>query len=135
MRPSTIPAFLVASLAALVTLPADAMFKCTTRDGTVLYQARPCSEGDREAAITNGKLADNDTRQQTLNARSPREIQERAVYDRELSQRRARCANYRETIDRQKPLFDSPNEVTRQHAENEVKIQERRMRDDQCASI
>ena len=55
--------------------------------------------------------------------------------DRELSQRRARCGNYRETIERQKPLLDSPSEVTRQHAANEIKNQERRMRDDQCASI
>jgi len=131
MRTSTLSALLVAGLAGLVALPAAAMFKCTARDGTVLYQARPCSAGDREASVASGPTSEL----RRLESRSPQEVQERAVQDRELAQRRARCGAYRDTIERQKPVLDSPNEVTRQHAATEIKNQERRMRDDQCAAI
>ncbi|MEO8485971.1 MAG: DUF4124 domain-containing protein [Betaproteobacteria bacterium] len=150
MRIPTLFGVFVAGFAALASLPATAtMYKCTTRDGTVLYQARPCANGDKDASVASAgsndsavpldaasrKLAENDARLGTVSARSPRETEQRAVLDRDLAQRRDRCRNYRDTIERQKPLFDSANEVTRQHALNEVKIQERRMKDDSCVAL
>ena len=132
MRTSSIVGFVVALVATLVAAPAAAqMFKCTAKDGTVVYQARPCGAGDREATVTNGQTADAAGRPAT----PTRDAQERAIFERDLAQRRARCTTYRDTIERQKTLLDSPNDVTRQHAANEVKNQERRMKDDGCASL
>ena len=120
-----------ATLTALVAVSASAeMYKCTTRDGTVLYQSKPCGAGDREATITNGQVADGASAKPT----TP-QAAERAVVERDVAQRRARCGVYRENVDRFKAQLDSPNEVTRGHAANDIKEQERRMRDDNCAAL
>ena len=125
-------AFVVAALASLVACPAGAqMYKCTAADGTVNYQARPCAAGEREASVTSGG-----TREATGPRAAPsKEAQERAIQERDLAQRRARCVTYREAIERQKPLLDSANDVTRQHAVNEIKNQERRMSADGCQTF
>jgi hypothetical protein len=131
MRLVPFSTFAAAMLAALVAVPASAeMYKCTTRDGTVLYQSKPCGAGDREATITNGQVADGASAKPAT-----REAAERAVFDRDVAQRRARCGVYRENVERFKALLDSPNEVTRSHAGNDIKEQERRMREDNCAAL
>ena len=133
MRLPPLPSLAVATFAALVALPATAqMFKCTTKDGTVLYQSKPCGAGDREATMTNGLVADG----AGANGKpASRDAAERAVLERDVAQRRARCGVYRENVERFKALLDSPNEVTRGHAANDIKAQERRMRDDNCAAL
>jgi len=147
MRPLT---FLVLAVGiAAFGVPAEAaMYKCMTRDGTVLYQSRPCSAGDRELEVSgsvapaegsNGaaearrKVADSDPRLQAV--RSPQNIEDRAVLDRDLAQRRDRCRSARETVERQQSLLASTNEVARQQAGNEIKVQERRMREDRCDAV
>lgn len=122
--------------ALLVAAPATAqMVKCTTRDGTVLYQSRPCGSTDRQASMTHGIVADEDARAAT-NAKNPsREAVERAVLDRDTAQRRARCSVYRENIERDRAQLESANEVARGHAANDIKLQERRMKDDNCAAL
>ena len=129
LRPLTIV------FAAFLSLPAAAqMYKCTAKDGTVLYQARPCVGTEREATLANGTLADGDTRA-VMNARVVPRDTERAVLEREIAQRRARCGVYRDNVDRYKALLDSPNDVTRSHAESDIRQQERRMKDDNCAAL
>ncbi|HEY8241845.1 MAG TPA: DUF4124 domain-containing protein [Casimicrobiaceae bacterium] len=127
---------LTIAFASLVAFPATAqMYKCTAKDGTVLYQARPCGDAAREATLANGMVADGDVRA-TMNGKAvPGQTLERAVLERDLAQRRARCGVYRDNIDRYKALLDSPNDVTRSHAENDIRQQERRMKDDNCAAL
>ncbi|MFI4923827.1 MAG: DUF4124 domain-containing protein [Vicinamibacteria bacterium] len=113
-----------------MAFPATAqMYKCTAKDGTVLYQARPCGDAVREATLANGMVAE------TANGKAVPRDTERAVLERDLAQRRARCGVYRDNIDRYKALLDSPNDVTRSHAENDIRQQERRMKDDNCAAL
>jgi len=131
MRLPLLPSLAVATFAAVVALPATAqMFKCTTKDGTVLYQSKPCGAGDLQATMSNGLVADGAGAKP-----ASRESAERAVLERDVAQRRARCGVYRENIDRFKAQLESTNEVTRGHAENDIKAQERRMRDDNCAAL
>ena len=126
------PALLIAAVLSLLPMPAEAtMYKCTARDGTVLYQARPCGVADREAPVGNAGLADSMSADP---ATRKRESQERAIVDREEAQRRARCASYRETLDGLKPMLEASSEATRNRAVKEQSIQERRMRDDRCAT-
>lgn len=137
-----------AGLAALAVPAHAAMYKCVTPDGTVLFQARPCAVGDRQLAVSGSmgpaeagnsadaprrKIADSDPRSPSVP--SPRGSEERAVMDRDLAQRRDRCRVARETVERQKALLGSTNEVTRQQAGNEIKNQERRMREDGCQAV
>ena len=136
MRLFTLHAF-AATFAVLAASPAEAtMFKCTSRDGTVLYQARPCGAGEREVPVAsvNGQEGAPSEGGASRSA-SPRDAQERAVAERDLAQRRARCGTSRESIDRLSKLLGSPNEVQRHQAANEIKTLERRMKDDACASI
>ena len=120
------------AFAALVAFPATAqMYKCTTKDGTVLYQARPCGGAEREATVSNGIVATGDARAHL----SPSETVERAVLERDIAQRRARCSVYRDNIERYKVGLDSSNDVTRSHAESDIRQQERRMKDDNCAAL
>jgi hypothetical protein len=143
-------ALLALGFALILPAPAAdaAMFKCVTRDGTVLFQARPCSQGDKEVAVSGSigpsegvaaadpaprKTPDGDPKAPSM--RSPQNAQERAVMERELAQRRDRCRNARDVLERRKAQLDSPNEVARQQAGNEIKIQERRMREDHCDSV
>jgi len=126
---------LTIAFAVFLSLPAAAqMYKCTAKDGTVLYQARPCVGTEREATLANGTLADADTRA-VMNARAVPRDTERAVLERDIAQRRARCGVYRDNVDRYKALLDSPNDVTRSHAESDIRQQERRMKDDNCAAL
>ena len=135
MRLFTLHAF-AATLAVLAASPAEAtMFKCTSRDGTVLYQARPCGAGEREVPVASVNGQDGAPSDAASRSASPREAQERAVAERDLAQRRARCGTSRESIDRLSKLLGSPNEVQRHQAANEIKAQEKRMKDDACASI
>lgn len=128
-----LPWLLVSAL--VVAAPATAqMVKCTTRDGTVLYQSRPCGSTDRQASIGNGIVAATDAN--ATNGKTPsREAVERAVLERDTAQRRARCAVYRDNVERDKALLASPNDVARAHAANDIKLQERRMKDDDCAAL
>ena len=123
---------LTIAFAVFLSLPAAAqMYKCTAKDGTVLYQARPCVGTEREATLANGTLADG----AVMNAKVVPRDTERAVLERDIAQRRARCGVYRDNIDRYKALLDSPNDVTRSHAESDIRQQERRMKDDNCAAL
>src|SRR6185369_8893957 len=101
---------LTIAFAVFLSLPAAAqMYKCTAKDGTVLYQARPCVGTEREATLANGTLADG----AVMNAKVVPRDTERAVLERDIAQRRARCGVYRDNVDRYKALLDSPNDVTR----------------------
>jgi|KBSMisStandDraft_5_1062788.scaffolds.fasta_scaffold621610_2 hypothetical protein len=123
---------LTIAFAVFLSLPAAAqMYKCTAKDGTVLYQARPCVGTEREATLANGTLADG----AVMNAKVVPRDTERAVLERDIAQRRARCGVYRDNVDRYKALLDSPNDVTRSHAESDIRQQERRMKDDNCAAL
>lgn len=145
MRPLTL--FVVVAGIAAWAVPAEAaMYKCATRDGTVLYQAKPCSAGDREMEVSGSvapvdganssaerrRLAADDPRLQVVR---PQNAEDRAVLDRDLSQRRDRCRSARGMIERQQSLLASANEVARQQAGNEIKVQERRMREDRCDAV
>lgn len=131
MRPLRL---LIIACLSLAALPATAqMYKCTTKDGTVLYQARPCGGAEREATLANGMVAEGEAR--TTNGKAMPRDTERAVLERDLAQRRARCGVYRDNIERYRTLLDAPNEVTRSHAENDIRQQERRMKDDNCAAL
>jgi hypothetical protein len=116
--------------AVLLSLPAAAqMYKCTAKDGTVLYQARPCGDAVREATLANGMVAES------ANAKLVPRDTERAVLERDIAQRRARCGVYKDNVERYKVLLESPNDVTRSHAESDIRQQERRMKDDNCAAL
>lgn len=148
MRPLTL-LVVAAGIAACASSAEAAMYKCVTRDGTVLFQARPCAASDKEVDVsgsvapaeaangstepTRRKVADSDPRLQAL--RTPRDTEERAVMDRDLAQRRDRCRSAREIVERAQSSLESPNEVTRQQAGNEIKIQQRRMREDRCDAL
>lgn len=134
-----------AGLAAFVSPVHAAMYKCVTTDGTVLFQARPCAAGDKQLTVS-GSLApspgvarsDNPRRKAADNdpgAKSTASLEERAVMDRDLAQRRDRCRAAREVVERQRSLLASPNEVARHKAGNEIKVQERRMREDGCDAV
>ena len=65
-------------------------------------------------------------------ALSEQDVQQRAVEDRAETQRRDRCRTYRETAARYRALLASDAKVDRKGANDEIVIQERRMRDDNC---
>lgn len=109
----------VAAVACLSTAPASAeMNKCVSPDGTVSFQARPCS-----SSAANPSLAANG------------DVAERAVADRELAQRRDRCRNAKEVADRQRALLASESAIDRKAVGDELAIQERRMRQDGCGAL
>jgi len=69
---------LTIAFAVFLALPAAAqMYKCTAKDGTVLYQARPCVGTEREATLANGTLADG----AVMNAKVVPRDTERAVLE------------------------------------------------------
>lgn len=104
--------------AALTCGPAAAdMNRCVSADGTVAYQAHPCPAG------TGPTLAAN------------REVAERAVYDREAAQRRDRCRAAKDIADRQRALLASDALPNRKAVSDELAIQERRMRQDNCGTM
>ena len=134
-----------AAAVALTPAAADVtMYKCT-RDGTTLYQARPCGSAEKAstangsesaAETTNGaertqrKLAQGDPRVTGLVPTA--NVQERAVLDREEAQRRDRCRNSREIADKQRALLASDAQIDRKAVSDELAIQERRMKQDRC---
>lgn len=114
--PRLVPWLALAAAACLSSAPASAeLNKCVAADGTVSFQTKPCS--------TSGygpTLAAN------------RDVTERAVADREAAQRRDRCRNYKEIADRQRALLASDAPIDRKATGDELAIQERRMRQDNC---
>lgn len=113
------PWTVLAAAAVLSIAPASAeMNKCVAADGTVSFQARPCS-----ASASGATLAAN------------RDVTERAVADRDLAQRRDRCRNAQAIADRQRTLLASDGVTDRKAASDELAIQERRMRQDGCSQL
>ena len=106
------------AIAFLFAVPASAqMNKCVAADGTVSYQARPCSSSNGTTLAAN------------------REVFDRAVADREYAQRRDRCRNAKDIAERQRALLASDAAGDRKAASDEIAIQERRMRQDSCAAL
>lgn len=119
-----------------------AMYKCTAPDGTVAYQAKPC-QGDVKDARAEARDARSapaapggSTTTKTAEVRPTVQValtaEQRAVADREETQRRDRCRNYRETIERQRALEAAGPEKVRQAAIREIATQERRLASDRC---
>jgi hypothetical protein len=118
-----------------------AMFKCTSPDGTVAFQAVPCQGGAKQEVAdvrpagggttarlaTTGASVDGAGRVLIAN-----DGQQRAVADREETQRRDRCRSYRDAIDRQSAALDSGSESAKQKAAREINIQERKAQQDRC---
>ncbi|HQU47913.1 MAG TPA: DUF4124 domain-containing protein [Casimicrobiaceae bacterium] len=109
----------LAAAACLAMAPASADFtRCVAADGTVTFQTKPCAQ-----AQGGTKLA------------ATAEDVERAVSDREASQRRDRCRSAKAIADRQRALLASGIVVDRKAASDELAIQERRMRQDNCGTM
>jgi hypothetical protein len=107
---------IIAAGASLSIAPAWAeMNKCVAADGTISFQARPCT-----ASLNGATLAQS------------RDATERAVADRAEAQRRDRCRNYREIADRQRALLATDGVIDRKAVSDELAIQERRMKQDGC---
>lgn len=114
-----VPWAALAAAACLSIAPASAQLnKCVSADGTVSFQARPCS-----SSVAGPTLA------------ADRDVAERAVADREYAQRRDRCRNARDIADRQRALLASDGAIDRKAVSDELAIQERRMRQDGCGSL
>jgi hypothetical protein len=96
------------AFAVFLSLPAAArMYKCTAKDGTVLYQARPCVGTEREATLANGTLADGDTRA-VMNVRAvPRDTERAVLGATSRSARPLRCLS-RQRRPLQKPCWILP---------------------------
>ena len=118
-----------------------AMYKCTSPDGTVAFQAAPCQPGAKEdraearAYPSSGAArpaAATPTSDGAGRVRVAQDAQERAVADREETQRRDRCRSYREAIDRQSAQLAAASESARQKAAREINIQERKAQQDRC---
>lgn len=121
---------------------AQMTYKCTSADGTILYQQRPCDSTARETKVGARPVADASAAGQAPSthpalggrvvARSTPGDEQRAVEARAEQQRVNRCRSYRDTIARQQPMLDAPSAVARKHASDEIKIQERRIAEDRC---
>jgi len=118
MRRLIVRAALTAA-ACLAIMPASAEFvRCVAADGTVSFQAKPCAAGQGGT-----KLA------------ATAEDVDRAVTDRETAQRRERCRSAKAIADRQRALIASGGAPDRKAASDELAIQERRMRQDNCGTM
>ena len=131
MRLPFVASALIATAAAMASPVAHAaMYKCTSPDGTVAYQAAPCpgaaKQESAEVRLTAGGTATPGRVQITP------DVQLRAVADREETQRRDRCRSYREAIDRQSEQLASGSESAKHKAAREVAIQERKAQQDRC---
>ncbi|GMU71701.1 MAG: hypothetical protein AMXMBFR42_11650 [Burkholderiales bacterium] len=110
----------LAAVACLAVVPASAeLVRCVASDGTVSFQAKPCAA----SAYGGTKLA------------ASAEDVERAVTDRENAQRRDRCRSAKAIADRQRALLASGGAPDRKAASDELAIQERRMRQDNCGTM
>jgi hypothetical protein len=107
-----------------------AMYKCTSPDGTIAFQAAPCpgaaTQENAEVRLTAGGTTVAGRVQVT------QDVQLRAVADREETQRRDRCRSYREAIDRQSEQLTSGSESAKHKAAREVANQERKAQQDRC---
>ena len=130
---------LLAFAALASPLAQAAMFKCTSPDGTVAFQAAPCQgAAKQESADVRPVAGGTDARSSTSagiasgRVQLVQDVELRAVADREETQRRDRCRNYREAIDRQSAQLASSSESARQKATREINIQERKAQQDRC---
>ena len=137
----SLTALLLAAAALASPLAQAAMYKCTSPDGTVAFQAAPCQPGAKEERAetrtyaTSGAAraaAATPTSDGAGRVRVAQDAQERAVADREEAQRRDHCRSYREAIDRQSAQLTSASESARQKAAREIAIQERKAQQDRC---
>ena len=131
MRLPFVASALIATAAAMASPVAHAaMYKCTSPDGTVAYQAAPCPGATKQESA--------DVRLGTGGTSAPgrvqiaQDVQLRAVADREETQRRDRCRSYREAIDRQSEQLTSGSESAKHKAAREVANQERKAQQDRC---
>ena len=132
---------LLAAAALASPLAQAAMYKCTSPDGTVAFQAAPCQPGakeERPEARTYPSSGAARPAAATLTSdgagrvRVAQDAQERAVADREETQRRDRCRSYSEAIDRQNASLAKASESAKQKAAREIAIQERKAQQDRC---
>ena len=131
MRLPFVASALFATAAALASPVAHAaMFKCTSPDGTVAYQAAPCSGAAKQENADVRLTAGGTTAAGRVQI--AQDVQLRAVADREETQRRDRCRSYRDAIDRQSEQLTSGSESAKQKAAREVAIQERKAQQDRC---
>lgn len=135
---------MLAGLALAFALAPDAhaqmMFKCTSADGTIAYQQKPCAGGAKEARVAPKTVAPDDGRAATTSivdgrvvARAAPDDTQRAVEARAERQRLDRCRNARDTLERQQALLASPATSSKKSINDEIRIQERRLAEDRCA--
>jgi len=139
MRVSLCVSFLVVAAAASASPNAHgAMYKCTSPDGTVAFQAVPCQASAKEEPAGSRSTgaaappASAEPRRAGTTMVVAQDAQSRAVADREETQRRDRCRSYREAIDRQSVQPASASESAKQKAAREINIQERKAQQDRC---
>ena len=131
MRLPFVASALIATAVALAGSVAHAaMYKCTSPDGTVAFQAAPCPGAAKQESAEARPGAGGATAPGRVQV--AQDVQLRAVADREETQRRDRCRNYREAIDRQSAQLASSSESARQKATREINIQERKAQQDRC---
>ena len=107
-----------------------AMYKCTSPDGTVAFQAAPCPGAAKQENADVRLTAGGTTAAGRVQI--AQDVQLRAVADREETQRRDRCRSYREAIDRQSEQLTSGSESAKQKSAREVANQERKAQQDRC---
>ena len=131
MRLRFVASALIATAFALAGPVAHAaMFKCTSPDGTVAFQAAPCPGGAKQESAEVRPGAGGAT--VSGRVQIAQDVQIRAVADREETQRRDRCRSYREAIDRQNAQLATASESAKQKAAREIAIQERKAQQDRC---
>ena len=130
MRSSFLAPFIFAAAAVASPLAHAGMYKCTSPDGTVAYQAAPCPGASRQEYAEARPGAGGTSAPGRVQI--AQDVQLRAVADREETQRRDRCRSYREAIDRQGEQLASGSESAKQKAAREVAIQERKAQQDRC---
>ena len=131
MRLPFVASALIATAAAMANPVAHAaMFKCTSPDGTVAFQAAPCPGAAKQESAEARPGAGGAT--VSGRVQIAQDVQLRAVADREETQRRDRCRSYRDAIDRQSAALDSGSESAKQKAAREINIQERKAQQDRC---
>lgn len=134
----------LAALALALALVPDAraqmMFKCTSADGTIAYQQKPCAGGAKEARVAPKTVVADDGRSTTASTVDGRVVAsatpddtQRAVEARAERQRLDRCRNARDTLARQQALLASPGTTSKKSITDEIRIQERRLAEDRCA--
>ena len=130
MRTSFLAPVLIAAAALASPLAHAGMYKCTSPDGTVAFQAAPCpgaaKQENAEVRLSPGGAS------APGRVQLAQDVQLRAVADREETQRRDRCRSYSDAIDRQSPILSSGSDSARQTAAREIKTQERKAQQDRC---